>query len=589
MIDMRRGQAVAYIEFKSGVEEIFAVEVVPHARCPFISGPAPTDDDSNAVWVVPPPGARLPTDSRPPTTDPRPPTTDLRHPTAEAWNDYGGQLMESGQFDAAAAAYRRAIELKPTLGAAWANLAFLTADRGHTEAGRQLYGEAFRHQPSPQLRIVQATVLPPIFRDAAHVRETRARFTQEVAQLVADKVTMDPTRTTTPGFFFLAYQGYDDRELMEQLGSLAPSSWPPPKQRKRQGKRIRLGFLSQYLCDHTIGQLNIGIIEQLDKQKFELVVLSTSARDDEITRRIREAADRYLDLPHQLPAALQVAAEQELDILHYSDIGMSPFTYGLAHSRLAPVQTTTWGHPVTSGLSTIDYFISCQHGEVAQADAHYTERLIRLPRLNVCLARPQRHGERRSREHFRLAERAHVYACPQMLFKFHPRFDEVLAGILRGDPEAIVVTLDAKYPEWRQLLVERWQREMPDVAERIRFLPKMPRSDFLELLAASDVMLDPFPFGGGHTSYEALSLGLPVATLPGELLRGRLTHAMYQQMGYSDLIAASPADYVRLALRLGQDKQYNAAARAAILASCDALYDDRQAIRELEDLWDSRL
>src|SRR5205085_5904132 len=131
---------------------------------------------------------------------------------------------------------------------------------------------------------------------------------------------------------------------------------------------------------------------------------------------------------------------------------------------------------------------------------------------------------------------------------------EVLAGVLRGDPQAVIVTLDAKYPEWKQLLVERWQRVMPDVADRIKFLPKMPRNDFMELLAFSDVMLDPFPFGGGHTTYEALALGLPVVTLPGQFLRARLAHAMYEQMEYRDLLAGGVDDYVRIALRLGTDK-----------------------------------
>jgi protein O-GlcNAc transferase len=580
IIDMRRGKAVAYIEFKSGVEEIFAVEVVPHAHCPFISGPAPTDDDTAAVWMVPPPGPAgvmtSPTHHSP-----------LTPRSAEEWNDHGGRLMEEGHFDAAAAAYRRAIDLKPSCGAAWANLAFLTADRGETEAGRQLYAEAYRHQASPQLRIVQATVLPPIFRDAEHVEQAREKFSCEVGKLVADGVTMDSTRTTTPSYFFLAYQGYNDRELMTQLASLAPSPWKPPKPRKRRGKRIRLGFSSQYLCDHTIGQLNLGIIEQLDRERFELVVLSAGTREDEITRRIRAAADRYVELPHQIGPALRLATEQELDILHFPDIGMAPFTYALAHSRLAPVQTTTWGHPVTSGLPTIDYFVSCQHGEVSEADSHYSERLVRLPRLNVCLARPERRGPQRDRRHFGLPEKAHVYACPQMLFKFHPHFDEALAGILRGDPDGIVVTLDAKYPEWRKLLVERWTRTMPDVAERIRFLPKLPRTDFLELLACSDVMLDPFPFGGGHTSYESLAIGLPVVTLSGQYLRGRLTHAMYQQMGYTDLIAKSASNYVALALRLANDADYHAVARQAILATCGGLYDDREIVRELENFWEN--
>jgi predicted O-linked N-acetylglucosamine transferase (SPINDLY family) len=309
------------------------------------------------------------------------------------------------------------------------------------------------------------------------------------------------------------------------------------------------------LCDHTIGQLNVGIIEQLDKNRFELVVLATGGREDAITERIRKAADRFIAVPHDIPAALDVVAQQQLDVLHYPDFGMAPFTYGLAHSRLAPVQTTTWGHPVTSGLPMIDYFVSCAHGETAESDAHYTEKLVRLPRLNVCLARPQRNGPKRSRGHFRLPDDAHVYACPQMLFKFHPDFDEALAGILRGDERGLVVTIESKYPEWKQLLVDRWSRSMPDVAERIRFLPKMPRTDFMELLACSDVMLDPFPFGGGHTSYEALAIGLPVVTLPGELLRGRLTHAMYRQMGYSELLATDVAEYVRVALSMGVDRQ----------------------------------
>ena len=99
-------------------------------------------------------------------------------------------------------------------------------------------------------------------------------------------------------------------------------------------------------------------------------------------------------------------------------------------------------------------------------------------------------------------------------------------------------------------------------------------------------MLDPFPFGGGHTSYEALALGLPVVTLPGQFLRGRLTYAMYQQMGYRDLLASSGEDYVQAALRLGTDKRENKLARAAILERCGVLFDDKPIVRELEDFWE---
>src|SRR5262249_9158399 len=110
LIDMRRGKAVAYIEFKTGVEEIFAVEVIPQARCPFISGPTPTDDDTAAVWMVPQMAQvrRTKDEGRSKTEQEAAPRT------AEQWNDYGGRLMEGGEYDAAAAAYRRAIEIKPS-------------------------------------------------------------------------------------------------------------------------------------------------------------------------------------------------------------------------------------------------------------------------------------------------------------------------------------------------------------------------------------------------------------------------------------------------------------------------------------------
>jgi predicted O-linked N-acetylglucosamine transferase (SPINDLY family) len=377
---------------------------------------------------------------------------------------------------------------------------------------------------------------------------------------------------------------------MAQLARLAPSSFRNPHIRKgKLGDRIRLGFLSQYLCDHTIGKLNVGIIEELDRKRFEVVVLATATREDPITQRLRKAADRFVDVPHEIGRALDVVAEQELDILHFPDIGMAPFTYGLAHSRLAPMQTATWGHPVTSGLPTIDYFFSCQNAEPPDSQFHYTEKLVLLPRLNVCLDRPQRSGPPRSRSHFRLADDAHVYACPQMLFIFHPDFDEAIGGILRGDKRGFLVVLESKYPEWKQLLLDRWSRTMPDVVERIRFLKQMPRSDFLELLACADVVLDPFPFGGGHSSYEALALGLPVVTLPGEFLRGRLTYAMYQQMGYSVPVAANTNEYIRNALRLGTDKYESIAARKAIAETSGVLFRDTQIIRDLEDCWEDCL
>src|SRR5262249_45536305 len=153
------------------------------------------------------------------------------------------------------------------------------------------------------------------------------------------------------------------------------------------------------------------------------------------------------------------------------------------------------------------------------------EKLIRLPRLGVVYDRPtlDRPADRSA---FGLPERATVYACPQTLFKFHPEFDALLADILRQDPEGVLVLIEGRCRLWNELLLNRFRREMPDVCDRVRWLPRLSRPDYIRLLAASDVMLDPIHFGGGNTSYEAFAMGLPVVTWPSAFLRGRLTATM---------------------------------------------------------------
>jgi predicted O-linked N-acetylglucosamine transferase (SPINDLY family) len=123
---------------------------------------------------------------------------------------------------------------------------------------------------------------------------------------------------------------------------------------------------------------------------------------------------------------------------------------------------------------------------------------------------------------------------------------------------------------------------MPDVIDRIRWLPALPREVFLELLAAADVLLDPVAFGGGNTSYEALAMGTPIVTLPGELLRTRITRALYAKAGYDELVVASEEEYAEKAVRLATDADYRAAAVAAITERCPVLYEDDAEVRDLE-------
>jgi predicted O-linked N-acetylglucosamine transferase (SPINDLY family) len=278
-------------------------------------------------------------------------------------------------------------------------------------------------------------------------------------------------------------------------------------------------------------------------------------------------------------------ADQGLDILFYPDLGMDPFTYTLAFTRLAPVQCVTWGHPVTTGIPGMDFYLSSQDLETEDGDKHYTEKLIRLATPAVYYSRPARPSSPKGRGSFGLPEKGHVYACPQTPFKFHPDFDGVLGGILRRDPEGILVLVESRYPTWRDLLWQRFERTLPDVRQRIHFVPRLGRPDFLSLLAIADVLLDPIHFGGGNTSFEGLGLGIPIVTLPSNFLRGRITYALYRKMGLMDCVASSPEDYIERAVHLGTDPAWRTTVRKQIQEKCGVLFEDAAAVHALEDFF----
>ena len=491
------------------------------------------------------------------------------------------------QHDQAEACLRRAIALRPGRADLLGRLAAMLADQGRLDEARATLRATFWTKPSDRLRVFLATLLPPILDSVDELEAGRAALARDLDRLGREGVRIEPTVGTTPLLFFLAHQGRNDRDIHRAFARLIAESEPvplPPRS-PAAGRKIRVGFFSVHFRSHTIGRLMRGVIERLPRESIEVVALSDARRDDEIGRAIAEGADEFIVIPQETRAARAAVAALGLDVLVYTDLGMDNMTYALACVRLAPIQCLTWGHPATSGLDSIDYFLSSDLLETPEADAHYTERLVRLPTLPIYYYRPQPPPPPVTRAAFGLPELGHVYGCPQTLFKFHPDFDPLLAAILRRDPAGLLVLIDGRQPRWRERLVARFRRTMPDVLDRVAFLPQLYHEDFLRLNACVDVLLDPTHFGGGNTTYEALALGTPVVTLPSPYLKGRITQALYRRMGVSTCIASDEESYVDLAVRLGTDAAWRAEVSAEILAASHRLFEDESALTALEEFF----
>jgi predicted O-linked N-acetylglucosamine transferase (SPINDLY family) len=521
----------------------------------------------------------------------------------------GCLLCEQHRCDEALSAFQQVIAQQPQNVEALAGLGQALSALGAAEDSIAAYKQAHALSGDAAFAILAATRLPLVYESREEAAAWRLRMTTNIDALAAAGIQQDlADRAATP-VFDLAHQGLNDRELQQTIARLyrapeAPGDLWQPRTGERMSSlgaglpippssgadvpippnRIRIGFLSSFFRLHSVGKLFRRLLTRLDRSAFEVTLFSVGQHDDVLGRELARSADRYVALAGQLAAARRAILQNSVDVLIFTDIGMDTTTYSLAFSRLAPVQCTTWGHSDTTGLPTIDYFLSGDELETPEADAHYSERLIRLPGLTFSFDQEPLPRERLGREFFGLDSASRLYVCPQSIVKFHPAFDEAIAGILRGDPGGRVVLIEPLYKQLRERLTNRFRRTMPDVVERIHFVRRLEHHEFMNLLLVSDVLLDPFPYGGCVSSLEALAMGLPLVTLPTEFLRGRFTQAFCRRLGLETCIVQDVPQYIETAVRLATDTDLRAFVNSRIEDNRPRLFADDSAIGAWEAL-----
>lgn len=511
-----------------------------------------------------------------------------------AMYNLAGMLAQEGRCVEAIHWFDKLLKREPLYADAWIYKGNAHYERGEFELAKKCYVKVAELQPSGGAQVRLAAAIPMIPDSVEHIGSMRERFLSQLQALIDVGLTVqDPIRENGYTNFFLAYHGLDDLPLQRKYAALyekaCPSLLYEGSLRRKMvkfsvGEKIRIGFISKYLKGHSIGKTSYGIIKYLDRNQFEVVVIFLGPPSDQMGRAIASAADEVLVLPNELRSARQMIEKTQLDILFYQDIGMDPFTYFLAFARLAPVQCTSFGHPVTSGIKNMDYYISTELWEPEDADSHYSETLIRLSGVAsvAYYLKPELPDEMKPRSYYRLPENVHLYICPQTLFKFHPDFDYLMADILRKDMDGLIVLIEGKHKPWADILRRRFARSVPDVIDRICFVPRQDGEDYMNLLRIADVMLDTVHFCGFNTTLEGFAAGLPVVTLPGRFMRSRHTAAFYRKMGYLECIANDEEHYVEIALRLGTDEVHRGKVMEEIDSRLNELWEEKEVIEGFE-------
>lgn len=502
--------------------------------------------------------------------------------------------------DEAIASFRRAIELKPDL--ADTHFALGNVLRMGDRMGEALacFEKALALDPDHVLARWSSTMarLPAVHAPGGDPRASRRSFAADLEDLErwfdTRRMPMGAVGVGSDQPFALAYQEQDNRELLARYGALCTrlmAHWqqsqavPPPVVRAH--RPVRIGVVSAHFRSHSVWTaLTKGWFAGLDASRFALIAFDVGSVQDAHTAFAKSRAADYERGPKELRQWVDCIRAHEPDVLLYPEIGMHPMTTRLASLRLAPVQAASWGHPETTGLPTIDYFLSAQGLEPPEAQAHYTERLVELPHLgchfdplNIAPAYPDP-------AHARLDAHVPLLVCPGVPFKYAPQYDWVLPEIARRLGRCRFVFFAHGRRELSERLAHRLRAAFDerglDYERFVSVLPWHTRAGFLGWLCRADVYLDTIGFSGFNTALYAVDSSLPIVTREGRFLRGRLASGILKRLGLQELVVPTEEAYIELAVKLVEDSRYSETVSARMEAGRAALYEDPAPVRALE-------
>lgn len=454
---------------------------------------------------------------------------------ATGWKNLGLGLDALGNQDEAMDAWRRALSLGARTVEAWNGLGNALMRRGEIEEAVKCFHEAVAANPEDAW--VHSNLLYALHLDP----RMDARALLE------------------------AHRQWDRRHAAPLRGEAARITAQRPSRTRQPGKRLRVGYVSADLREHPVGRFLLPLMKG-HGPAVEVVCYSDARFGDAVTaefqRVVRDKGGAWRDIAGRSDAAVAELVRQDaIDLL--VDLSMhAGYNRMLAFARKpAPVQVTYLAYPSTTGLEAMDWrltdrFLDPPAAGSADSEEIYTERSWRL-RSYWCYVPPvQAEGLEPSPTAGQAgrgdgAEREVTFGCLNNFSKVGRAVVEVWGRILAQVPRSRLV-LHAREGSHRERVLE--QLAARGVArERVAFVGTLPTRDYLQVYGRVDVGLDPFPYGGGTTTCDALWMGVPVVTLRGKTAVGRGGTSILSNVGLGELVAADVEGYVGIAVGLARD------------------------------------
>ena len=471
-------------------------------------------------------------------------------PTAEIYCDLAQTLYLRNNVEASLDAARQSINLSPRLVLAHCHAGRALLKVGALIEARREYEAALAADPNCAEGMV----------GMARVAVQLCQREESVSWYVR-AMEREPHHTGThSGFLFALSAGCvaSHQELLEahrgwaQMHGAGVRPFRHSRDHQDPARKLRIGFVSADLYDHPVRFFIAPILRGLDRQQFSVVCYSNTLAEDAATGQLRALADEWCNcLPMKDEQLAERIRGDRIDIL----VDLSGHTSG---NRLpvflwkpAPLQVTYLGYADTTGLPEMDYWITDWTLHPADTRHLTSERIWRLPRCWITYEPPANAPEVADRDN-----RGPVtfIAC-NALQKTGAESIALWARVMKALPDSrlLVKARGMSGPSEQAVVLERLAAAGV-LSERVTLMGQVQsRNEYLALYGTVDIALDTTPYSGGTTTAEALWMGVPVITLPGERMVSRMSASMLHSVGLDELVARDADDFVRIATELAQD------------------------------------
>ena len=483
---------------------------------------------------------------------------------------------------------RKIINIKPDEPFVYQILASTLKDQDKLEEAISVVNEGLKKNLINEKWEIQKNLFfPKIPFNKGEIKKYRQKIEEEIEKILdvncQKYFDYDKDQIIVPPHVDLSYSDWDNLDLNKKNVQAFKKLYKVLNQETHTNRviegKIRIGIISEFFTDHTIGKLYKELIFSLDRTKFETFIFHSQKTHpgdifNEFKEKEKEGVLKNEILPVKLSEKINVIKNFELDIIFYPDIGMSIEFYYLALIRLAKYQITTFGHPETTGSKSIDYYLISKNCVNDNTQKHYSEKLLLIDHLPMIYSKPICKKKLSEND----LKKKNIYSCPQTLFKLHPDFDQIIFDILYKDRKAIVYFIKDKNKVWYKKLINRLSVSEKYDSNRIIFLDPLNYHDYLLHLGKASVLLDPIYYGAGNSFFESMLFGTPSVTLPTEHIKSRLVLGAYKQMEVKDPpIAKDIPNYVDLAVNYANRDDIGELKSKYRKAAEEKLFDTKKA------------